>query len=382
MIPALESFLIDGRADFQEVAVSKLATFREFEATRAILHYAVRSEHRSVRKVAATLLQNRPYHEFVPELLRGLIAPIESQFVVAKGGDGSVAFAQVTHRESADKIVGVATNQKTVPRFGSLIGNPWPIGDLRVSRNSRFWRLQNQIASKTAHNAYQTNLQLAVQNLSINEANRPTLAVLATVTGLRSDQAPKEWFKWWQDYNEYSWPKPSYYLCSASCEYHESPSPYLFNTGRVSCFLAGTPVRTELGTLPIESINVGDRVLAQDQDTGELSYKVVLTTTLRPPAKMLQIQAGGEDIYTTLGHPFWVSGQGWKMAKQLKAGDLLHGLGGATPITAITPAGEHEAHNLVVDEDNTYFVGRAGLLVHDNELRKPTRAVVPGLTRE
>ena len=147
----------------------------------------------------------------------------------------------------------------------------------------------------------------------------------------------------------------------------------------MSCFLAGTPVRTEMGTVPIESIRPGDRVLAQDQDTGELTYKVVLTTTLRPPAKMLRIQAGGESIATTLGHPFWVSGHGWRMAKQLKAGDLLHGLGGAAPIESIADAGEDQAHNLVVDDFNTYFVGQAGLLVHDNEFRKPTRAIVPGL---
>jgi hypothetical protein len=137
-----------------------------------------------------------------------------------------------------------------------------------------------------------------------------------------------------------------------------------------------------MGSVPIESIKPGDRVLAQDQDTGELTYKVVLTTTLRPPAKMLQINVGGDEIYTTLGHPFWVSGQGWRMAKQLKEGDLLHGLGGATPITSIVAAGEHQAHNLVVDEENTYFVGKAGLLVHDNEFRKPTRAIVPGLVRD
>ncbi len=382
MIPALESFLHDAKADFQEQAVKKLAAYKEVEATQALLHFGVRSDHRSIRELAAVQLQQRPFHEFVPELLDGLIAPFESRFVVTKANDGSVAYSHVTKRESAHAIVGVATNQKAVPRFGSLVGNPWPIGDLRVSRNSRFWRLQNQIASKTAQNAYQANLQLAVQNLSINEANRPTLAVLATVTGLRSDQAPKEWFKWWQDYNEYSWPKPSYYLCSASCEYHESPSPYLFNTGRASCFLAGTPVRTEMGTVPIESIKPGDRVLAQDQDTGELAYKVVLRTTLRPPARMVEIKAGGETIHTTLGHPFWVAGRGWQMAKQLKAGDLLHGLAGATPIESVNAAGEHGAHNLVVDDTNTYFVGRSGLLVHDNEFRKPTRAIVPGLVRE
>jgi hypothetical protein len=40
-----------------------------------------------------------------------------------------------------------------------------------------------------------------------------------------------------------------------------------------------------------------------------------------------------------------------------------------------------EAYNLVVDDFHTYFVGRLGLLVHDNNFRRPTTAVLPGLHR-
>ena len=91
----------------------------------------------------------------------------------------------------------------------------------------------------------------------------------------------------------------------------------------------------------------------------------------------------GESIITTLGHPFWVSGQGWKMAKQLAVGDLLHSLHGAAPIEIVAPLdGKLAAHNLVVADFNTYFVGQSGLLVHDNEFRRPTRAIVPGLIAE
>jgi hypothetical protein len=133
------------------------------------------------------------------------------------------------------------------------------------------------------------------------------------------------------------------------------------------------------GRGPIETIRPGDRVLSQNQDTGELAYKVVLTKTLRPPTEMVRIQVKDENVVTTLGHPFWVVGHGWKMAKELKEGDLLHRLDGATRITAMTSAPEAAAHNLVVDEFNTYFVGETGLLVHDNEFRKPTRSTVPGM---
>jgi hypothetical protein len=149
-----------------------------------------------------------------------------------------------------------------------------------------------------------------------------------------------------------------------------------------SCFLAGTPVRTQTGRVAIETIQPGDRVLSQDQDTGELTYKLVLRTTLRPPAEMVKIKAGTEEIVTTLGHPFWVNGQGWRMAKQLKEGDLLHSVGGAIRIEAVEAMPKQPAHNLVIADFNTYFVGTQGLLVHDNEYRQPTRAIVPGLVAE
>jgi hypothetical protein len=171
---------------------------------------------------------------------------------------------------------------------------------------------------------------------------------------------------------------------SSSEAYYYGLTNYTLITGTrgYSCFRAGTLVRSQTGSVPIESIQPGDRVLSQDQNTGELAYRVVLNTTIRPPGKMIRVTAGSEELVTTLGHPFWVNGHGWKMAKELAAGDLLHSLGGSVKIEKVEPIGEEKAYNLVVDDFNTYFVGHAGLLVHDNEFRKPTRAIVPGLIEE
>ena len=93
-----------------------------------------------------------------------------------------------------------------------------------------------------------------------------------------------------------------------------------------SCFAAGTPVWSLTGPKPIETIDPGDRVLSQDPDSGELAYKPVLGVTFRPPSRRLVIGVGGEKITTTLGHPFWVAGEGWRMAKELKTGARLQGL--------------------------------------------------------
>ena len=91
---------------------------------------------------------------------------------------------------------------------------------------------------------------------------------------------------------------------------------------------------------------------------------------------------GDDEIVTTLGHPLWVVGKGWRMAKNLRTGDRLHGVTGAAPINSITQAAEDQAFNLVVADFDTYFVGQDGLLAHDSTLRRPTAALVPGMRVE
>ena len=396
MIPALESFLLDAKADFQEQAVKKLASFGHYEATIALTRYAVLSDYATARDNAITALRRRPEHEFVPLLLSGLNSPLKSIFRITTNG-GAVGHIHAIASESptTNQLMMVfqlaipsirrssnfdTSDVKTVPG-----GQPSQVNVDSVTRTSSVadaFRDQRASAATAAG-----NIESAVRltNAKRQSDNRRVFEVLEGVTGQQHSRTPSVWWTWWETHNGYSWPKPTQYIFGWR-RFQYSAQDYtgmkLSGTIAVSCFLAGTPIRTETGIVPIESIRPGDRVLAQDQDTGELAYKVVLTTTLRPPAKMVEIKAGGEEIYTTLGHPFWVAGRGWQMAKQLKAGDLLHGLAGATPIESVNPAGEHAAHNLVVDDSNTYFVGRGGMLVHDNEFRKPTRAIVPGLVRD
>jgi hypothetical protein len=125
-------------------------------------------------------------------------------------------------------------------------------------------------------------------------------------------------------------------------------------------------------------------VLSQDPDSGELAFKPVLGVTFRPPSRRLVIDLGPEKITTTLGHPFWVTGDGWRMAKELKVGSRLQGLEGPAPIESLegmeAPLPWYEgAYNLIVADFNTYFVGEHLLLVHDNTPRRPSTVAVPAL---
>ena len=145
------------------------------------------------------------------------------------------------------------------------------------------------------------------------------------------------------------------------------------------CFARGTPVWTKTGQRPIELLELGELVLAQNVNTGELAYKPVIGRTVRPPTEILKLQVIGEEIRTTRGHLFWVAGTGWRMAKELEDGAPLRGVAGSIRMNAVESSGQEQAYNLVVADFNTYFVGETGLLVHDNTPRTPTRATVPGL---
>jgi hypothetical protein len=131
--------------------------------------------------------------------------------------------------------------------------------------------------------------------------------------------------------------------------------------------------------MPIEKIRVGDCVLAQEPDSGEMSYKAVLATTVQPPCQMLDVDLGNEIVRVTRGHPLWVDGIGWQMAKELNAGQCLHTPRGPVRIDNVKSFGELECYNLVVADFNTYFVGNSQVLAHDAVIRQITTATVPGL---
>ncbi len=139
------------------------------------------------------------------------------------------------------------------------------------------------------------------------------------VTGHDLGERPDAWWSWWKDYNELLRPKqnPVRHTSYYNTEYHRSKTlRHRFK----DCFEKGSPVWTQTGLRPIETIQVGDAVLAQDPDTGELAIKIVLDTSIRPASPMTSIRVGDETMTSTRGHRFWKEGQGWRMAKNPQAG--------------------------------------------------------------
>ena len=131
---------------------------------------------------------------------------------------------------------------------------------------------------------------------------------------------------------------------------------------------------TTTGQQGIETLRVGDRVLAEDPASGAVRPEAV-TATVDDGVKPLVAVAlsDGSSILATPNHALFVeSGPGlaraaWVQAGELQAGDRLRTAGGgAVWVVGLRyHAGYARVHTLTVATDHDFFVGSARVLVHN-----------------
>ena len=140
------------------------------------------------------------------------------------------------------------------------------------------------------------------------------------------------------------------------------------------CFIAGTLVAClsadgEEIHKPIEEIEVGDRVLAYDEETGEQAYKPVVRLFRNQTKEWYHVFIDGEEIECTGGHPFYVEGKGFIPAKELRRGDkCLLSTGKDVTIEKVEVGKLAEAettYNFEVADFHTYYVTEKDVLVHN-----------------
>ena len=126
------------------------------------------------------------------------------------------------------------------------------------------------------------------------------------------------------------------------------------------------------GPRPIETLRFGDQVLSQNPKTGELKYHPLLAVYHNPPNATLRIELERDTIVATGIHRLWKSGRGWVMARELKPGDALRTLDGISVVKSVKKEKVQPVYNLRVAEGESFFVGKAGVLAHDNSLVEAT----------
>jgi hypothetical protein len=325
-----------------------------------------------------------------------MVSPIQSRMALLQDGSGRILYRHVFYRELQDErqLAVFDTDYGLQSRVQSGV----PGGTTRGVFNrvpNQFSQLMSRANFHTAANGGRTQKAIAAakaqaretavarQNAMTSAFNNRVCAALASATGQYLPASPQSWWQWWNDYNEvYVNVKPFSKRYERGQQTNSirqvaiAPSP---PRSKRDCLAAGTLVWTEAGSVAIELIRAGDRVLSQDVESGELAYKPVLRTTIRPAAKLVRITVGEQPVLCTGGHVFWVSGAGWVKAREIKSGNRLHCVNGTTTPQSVDLTEAQRTYNLVVADFHTYFVGDNQIFTHDNTVRSPTNVVVPGL---
>ncbi len=354
--------------------VALLGRWPEIEATNALLREAVLSPVDDVRIAAGAELARRPLHHVVPRLLAGLVAPIDARVSLSVDERGRVFYRRTFFREGP--LADFVTTYDDF--YQNFVAMPVYYADGFIEDVVVEQPVPGERVVSLESNAGAMSAAVALANWRIGRMNERIFATARRATLVDLPSETTDWWRWWQDFNELYVPaeKPLYERTYAN---YYAPYPQGGWYYPVSCFAAGTRVMTKTGPRPIESIRIGDLVLAQDPATGELAFKAVIDRTARPAAPLLAIGLGAESIRATRGHPFWVAGENWQMAKFLRQGDRLHTAAGPTPISQIAEAPPEATYNLLVADWHNYFVGDRRVLVHDNAPQQPTVMRLPGM---
>lgn len=138
-----------------------------------------------------------------------------------------------------------------------------------------------------------------------------------------------------------------------------------------ACFVADTPIVLANNTLiPIESIKVGDDVLAYNEETGLVSQQRVSDIFCKEVYQTISLTINGEIIETTPNHPFYSPKyKQWVTADSLIVGDYVYCLDGSIEIVEQSIVNNYDSpvkvYNFTVENDHTYFVGKTSVLVHN-----------------
>ena len=157
-----------------------------------------------------------------------------------------------------------------------------------------------------------------------------------------------------------------------------------------NCFTAGTKVLTDEGEKNIEDIEVGDKVLAKDENNpdGELAYKEVTALYRNQRDDIIKLHVGERIIETTDNHPFWVEGKGWVFADELQVGDKLQKADGSNltidKVEFVKLDEPVTVYNFTVEDYHTYYMTDIGIWVHNTNCMdsKSASKIISGAARK
>jgi len=401
-----------------EVAEAVVGWMVDIDAVRSsqvLSRFALLHPDAALRRQATEALKPRPMHDYVPQLVGMTVSPVAAMLVPVFERDGSLAgYRQAFAQESATQT-NLIVLDSSYERFNVAV-NP-PSVDATDSnivgrRNAAITvPFERSITRAAANEANQRQAIVQRDNATIVARNTRIAELLSSIAEEEIPATPSGIWQWWDKHNESQTqasksanltrqaisravPRYQELRYARPSNYQAPPPPTVEQLAarrqllqrlasgdfqRGECLVAGTPVMTIRGLRAIESIRTGDLVLTRDIQSGSLAWKPVIDDTQRAPESIWEIRLSSQTIRCTGGHLFWVSGEGWSKASQLKAGDVLHAAEEPTVVAKVKTLPAEATFNLAVADNSNYFVGPELVLTHDVTERESTRVRVPGL---
>jgi hypothetical protein len=361
-----------GAPEDQLTAIRMLKQIDAPAASQALAYMAARDPQDEPRRIATEALARRDPRDFVDFLIGLMDEPI--RYTVSGGGRGSVGTLTIEGpRVNVRRVYEprVRVNFRDTPQsLDARIRSARANAARRLASDAR--RVENMNRRIAMSNHQVSAVLSAVTGHDPGSGSRPASGLVWGVLRFVAADDPgderESWLRWWSDQNGYAYETPKE-------RPYETPrrtiTQHVVVWSHMSCFAAGTPVRTIDGDRPIETLKVGDQVLAQDVTTGALSFQPIVAVYHNKPAATLRVALGGETIVATGIHRFWKAGRGWTMARDLKPGDRVRTVGGTAEVLSVESDSVQPVFNLEVARNRSFFVGFAGALVHDNSLVEP-----------
>ncbi len=150
---------------------------------------------------------------------------------------------------------------------------------------------------------------------------------------------------------------------------------------KCNSFSGDTLVWTESGLTALEALEVSDLVWARDEETGTIALKEVLHVFEGTHKRIFKIKLHEpitgqiEVISASSNHPVFVKGKGWLEVASLELNDEVITFNLSTVLVHSIEVEETEfkAYNLDVADLDTFYVGRTGIWVHNQESDEPDK---------
>ena len=142
--------------------------------------------------------------------------------------------------------------------------------------------------------------------------------------------------------------------------------------GKKGCFVAGTPITTKHGLLPIEQIRVGDIVLSYNERTQLNEYSQVLETMIHIVFEPIYTLVTENEILEVTGnHRLYIERNNqylWLPVEELTLSDKVRYASGkfhAIDSIFMTEVRATAVYNFEVSNNHNYYVGKSKILAHN-----------------